>query len=513
MTAMIDAILSISSPDVLAIMLLSAVFGLFVGATPGLTATMATALLVPITFFMPPVAAIAAIVTCSAMAIFAGDIPAALLRIPGTPASAAYTDDTFELNRKGRLDLALGTNVTASAVGGIIGTLLLVYSAPLLAEFAMSFSSFEYFWLALLGLSCAALVSAASPAKGAISLALGLWISTIGLDSGSGLPRYTFGLLDLQGGASLIAVLIGAFAVAELLRKAIALDQRQPDIAPIRGSILKGQAGVLWRHRTGLLRGSLTGSFVGVLPGAGADVAAWMSYAISKRFSKTPELYGTGHVEGVVEASASNNASLSGAYVPALVFGIPGDSITAIVIGVLMIKGITPGPSVFTNSPDLVAAIYAVFFAANLLMVPLGIAAIYLGRIILRMQPGTLYPVILLFCVIGAFATNNAIFDIWIILVVGFVVWIMEANGYPAAPMVLGVVLGRLVEETFVNSMIKEDGSLIAFFERPLSATLGVVTLIVWSLPVLKFLWRRAASRAPRPDGATGISDHQDSNR
>jgi TctA family transporter len=228
-------------------------------------------------------------------------------------------------------------------------------------------------------------------------------------------------------------------------------------------------------------------------------MAAWVSYAMSKRFSKTPELYGKGHVEGIVEASASNNAALSGAYIPALVFGIPGDAVTAIVIGVLMMKGLTPGPLVFTTSPDLIGAVYIVFFLANIIMVPLGIAAIYLGRRILTVPPNILYPVILLFCIVGAFATNNAIFDLWIILIVGVCIWLMGENGYPAPPLILGLVLGRVVEETFVTSMVKSGGSLLAFFERPISACLGVVTILVWLsplyLPMLRKVSRRNRSR------------------
>ncbi len=501
MTDLLAAFAMVFAPDVLAVTVLAAVFGLFVGATPGLTATMATALLVPITFFMPPIAAIAAIVTCSAMAIFAGDIPAALLRIPGTPASAAYAEDTYQLARRGELGLALGTNVTASALGGLFGTAVLILAAPLLADWALAFSSYEYFWLALLGLSCATLVAAGSPAKGIVSLTLGLGLSTVGLDVVSGLPRFTFDSTDLLGGVSLIAVLIGAFAVAELMRKATNSTRLAAPIAtpktPFR-ELWRGQGRVLWQHRTGVLRGSALGTVVGALPGAGADIAAWVSYAIAKRFSRTPERFGKGHVEGIAEASAANNAALSGAYVPALVFGIPGDSITAIVIGVLIIKGITPGPQVFTSSGDLIWAVYLVFILANLLMVPLGFAAIRLGRRMLGMPSGLLYPVILLFCAVGAFATNNAIFDVWVILAIGILVWIMEANGYPAAPLVLGLVLGRILEEAFVNSMLKSGDDLTAFFDRPLAAALGVVTLLVWFWPIARWAWRRLpALRGP----------------
>lgn len=497
MTEFAGAFELVMAPQVLGAMLLAAIFGLFVGATPGLSATMATALLVPITFFMPPIVAIAAIVTCSAMAIFAGDIPGALLNIPGTPASAAYTNETFAMNRKGALDQALGANVTASAIGGVFGTVVLAIAAPQLANFALSFSSYEYFWLALLGLSCATLVSTGNPLKGIVSLCLGLLLSMIGLDVVTGTPRFTFGSIDLMGGVSLIAVLIGAFAVAELLRKATDLGTALPAATAVRGSILKGQARILATHRLGLLRGSTIGTLIGALPGAGADIAAWIAYAVSKRFSKTPEKFGTGHVEGVVEASAANNASLAGAYVPALVFGIPGDAITAIVVGVLMIKGITPGPTVFTKTPELVGAIYLVFLIANLMIVPLGIVAIRMSRHVLQVSPSVLYPVILLFCIVGAFATNNAIFDLWVILAIGVLVWLMNANDYPAAPMVLGLVLGRIVEENFVNSMIKSDGSLLPFVERPIAGVLAVLTVIAWLAPlaIRARVSMRAASR------------------
>ena len=228
MDVLIQAVTLAFSPQILGIMLLAAVFGLFVGAAPGLTATMATALLVPITFFMPPLAAIAAIISCSAMAIFAGDIPAALIRIPGTPASAAYVDDAYILCRQGRLDLALGTNVTASAIGGIFGTIVLVVAAPQLADWALNFSSYEYFWLALVGLSCATLVSTGSPLKGLVSLCLGLAFAIVGLDVVTGQPRFTFGSMELMGGLSLVSTLIGAFAVSELLRKATTFDERLP---------------------------------------------------------------------------------------------------------------------------------------------------------------------------------------------------------------------------------------------------------------------------------------------
>ena len=320
--------------QVIGVILLGAAFGLFVGATPGLSATMAVALLVPVTFFLSPVAAIGAIVACSAMSIFAGDIPGALLRIPGTPASAAYMRELDALTQKGRLDLSLGLSMCVSVMGGLVGTAVLVIAAPQLARVALRFSSYEYFWLALLGLSCATMVAGKDRLKGTLSLLLGLALTMVGLDVTTGLPRYTFGVIDLQAGVSLIAVMIGAFAVAEILRSAAAplTQPRKPAAAGF--SILKGQFGNLWRFKLPVLRGSLMGTVIGALPGAGADIAAWIAFAVSQRFSKVKANYGKGEPEAIAGSASANNAALSGSYVPALVFGIPGDSITAIVVGV-----------------------------------------------------------------------------------------------------------------------------------------------------------------------------------
>ncbi len=213
-----------------------------------------------------------------------------------------------------------------------------------------------------------------------------------------------------------------------------------------------------------LLRGSIIGTLIGILPGAGADIAAWVAYAISKKFSKEPEKFGTGHIEGIVDASSANNAALGGAWVPAMVFGIPGDSITAIVIGVLYMKGMNPGPTVFIHSPQLVYAVFLSFFLANMLMVPLGFAAIRLSRQILRVPKRVLMPVILMFCIVGSFAINNTAFGVVIMLVLGFIAYVMEENGFPIAPAILGIVLGPMLEQNFMTSMIKSDGNFLAFF-------------------------------------------------
>jgi len=480
-----QAFAMVFEPYTIMVMIGASLFGLFVGAVPGLTATMATALLVPVTFFMAPIPAIAAIVTATAMAIFSGDIPGCLLRIPGTPASAAYTDEAYALTKKGQAELALGAGLVFSAVGGLFGTAVLIVFAPALANFALNFSSFEYFWLVLLGLTCAVFITSDRPLKGLIMLFLGLLVACVGLGNPAGFARFTFGNTELLGGIGMIPMMIGMFAISEIIR--FAVDTSPPAVMVVEkvGNIFAGQWGLAKKYPAQILRGSALGTLVGALPGAGADIAAWMSYAMSKKFSKEPEKFGTGHIEGIVESGAANNSALAGAWIPALVFGIPGDSITAIVIGVLYMKNMNPGPTLFTTNPQNIYAVFLLFIIANIIMVPLGVLCIKAAKRILKVPRNILMPVILLFCAVGTFAINNTVFDIGVMLAAGVIAYVLEENDFPIAPAILGVVLGGMLEENFISSMIKSNGNLLGFVNRPIAAALAVLTLLVWLSPVL----------------------------
>ena len=491
LTAVGQAFSMVFEPYTLMVMVLASLYGLFVGSVPGLTATMATALLVPVTFFMAPIPAVAAIVTATAMAIFSGDIPGCLLRIPGTPASAAYTDEAFAMTRKGQAEMALGAGLVFSAVGGLFGTVVLIVAAPALAEFATKFSSFEYFWLVLLGLTCAVFITSDRPLKGLITLFLGLLVACVGLGNPAGFPRFTFGNTEMMGGIGMISMMIGMFAISEIIRYVVDTSPPAELVVEQVGNVLKGQWALAKKYPVQILRGSVLGTAVGALPGAGADIAAWMSYAMSKKFSKEPEKFGTGHVEGIVESGSANNSALAGAWIPALVFGIPGDSITAIVIGVLYMKNMNPGPSLFTTNPQNIYAVFLIFIMANIIMIPLGILCIKVARRILKVPRNILMPVILVFCMVGTFAINNTPFDIGVMLVAGLIAYLLEENKFPIAPAILGVVLGGMLEENFITSMIKSDGNLLAFFSRPIAATLAVVTILVWITPPLLALLRR----------------------
>ncbi|WP_425049236.1 tripartite tricarboxylate transporter permease [Psychromarinibacter sp. S121] len=483
---MIESLLSaaalVFTADTLLVILLASAFGLFVGAMPGLTATMAAAILVPITFYMDPVPAIAAIISCTAMAITAGDLPGTLLRIPGTPASAAYVEDSYGMTKNGKASLAIGVGITSATIGGLVGSLLILFAAPFLAKFALGFSSFEYFWLALLGLSCAALVSGGGVAKGLLSLLLGLFIAQVGLDPLMAQPRFTFGSGELAGGISFIPAMIGMFALAEILRngRAGATFKEQARV----GNPFKGVGGVLFKFRKNLFRGAGIGAVIGALPGVGGDLAAWVTYALAKRTSKTPEKFGKGHPEGLVEAGATNNAALSSAWIPAMVFGIPGDAVTAIAVGVLVMKGMDPGPQLLTLNPQNFYAVLLVFFLANLLLLPFGFAAAKASRYVFSVPRAYLNAAILLFCIVGSYAINNSMFGVWVMIVLGLVAYVLEAHGFAVAPIILGIVLGPLLETNFTTSMMIARGDLLAFFERPVAAVLGIATIGIWAMVI-----------------------------
>jgi TctA family transporter len=400
------------------------------------------------------------------------------------------------MTRKGQPELALGICVWFSAIGGIVGTLSLIVLAPPLAEMALNFSTFEYFWMALLGLMCATLVARSSPIKAIASMLLGLLISCIGIENPAGTPRFTFGMVDLYGGIEVIPALVGVFAVSELMR---AINTPEPPRLAYRrfGSILAGQIALTRKYPWPQVRGNIVGIIIGVLPGAGADMAAWVSYAMSKQFSKTPEKFGTGHPEGLIEAGSSNNASLASGWVPSLLFGIPGDTITAIAIGVLYMKGLNPGPTLFTEKASSMYAIYIIFIIANILMIPLGILMIRMASVILRAPRAGIMPVIVLLCAVGSFATGNNQFNVTLVALFGVLGYVMEKNGFPVAALVLGIVMGTMVEQSFVTSLIKSDGSILPFFSRPVSTILAVLTIgcLMWPVVFRLMALRRSAHR------------------
>lgn len=495
-----QAFAQVLDPTVLAVIAAAAVYGTVFGSIPGLSATMAVALIVPLTYFLSPLAALAAVVTLEACAISAGDIPSALVRIPGTPASAAYADDLYQLSQRGQYHRALGVCIVFSVIGGLFGVAVLFLFAQPFARVATWFTVAEYFWLYVLGLGCAVVVSRGSALKGAFALLLGLLFSTVGLSPVHTAARFTFGRPELYQGISFIPALVGLFGLSEVLRNVRALGGPAAVMAPLPRSaerMFRGALILFLKRPWTTLQASSIGTLIGILPGAGADIAAWVSYGVSKRTSRTPDEYGRGSIEGVADAGAANNSALAGAWVPALTLGIPGDSITAIVLGIMMMKNLQPGPEIFAKQAVLVHSLYLVFVLANLALLPAGFLAIRVSGALVRVPRYTLLPVIVLFCVLGAYAIGGSYFDVGLMVMMGVLGFALERRQVPVGPVVLGIILGSPLEERFIQAMTASQGSLSVFFARPSAAVLGLVAIGVWLLPVVAS-YRGSRSRSIR---------------
>ncbi len=489
---MLSLIMGLFSLKVLFPWILAMVFGIFVGSTPGLTATMAVALLIPITYYVDPRAAFAMILGASFTAIFAGDIPATFLRIPGTPASGAAVLDGFEMNKKGKGALALSIDLLASALGGLFGVLLLIFTAPLLAKFALKFTNFEYFWLGLFGLSMTAILSRGKIVNGFISALIGLAISTIGVDVTTGYPRFTFGNTNLIGGISFIPVMIGLFGLSEILKN---LTKKEELGAPtIKGSgrlPFLETIKTIWNYKLRFLISSIIGVFIGALPGAGADIAAWVAYGAAKNTSKNKNEFGTGHVEGVIAPTSANNAALGGTWIPAFVFGIPGDTITAIVLGAMLMYGLRPGPDIFSQSRNLMNSIFAIGIISQIFLIPLGYLGIKAAGQLLKLPRNIIWVGVVFYSIIGSYAINNNFFDIYMMLIAGLVGFFLEKLDVPLAPLILGLILGPMVENNLRVGLIKTHGNFLPFITRPISLTIIVIMfLILFGGNIISFILR-----------------------
>ncbi|MEW4567138.1 tripartite tricarboxylate transporter permease [Tautonia sp. JC769] len=485
-------------PTIWIVILASALYGVFVGAVPGLTATMAMALLVPITYWLPPLPALAAIVTMVACAIFAGDIPTILLRIPGTPASAAYADLGSGLAARGRADAALVTALISSIGGGLFGAVVLIFLGSQLAQVGTLFSPAEHFWLYVLGLTCAVVVSHGAPIKGALAVLLGLLVSTVGLSAVHAQSRFTFGNPQLYQGIGFIPAMIGLFGVSEVFKNLLTLlpgSETPTNRHAAAGGISPGHPlrevpGAIrrWVSRPVVsLRSGTIGAVIGMLPGAGADIASWVSLGIGRRTAaSSDEADDEVALDDLGAATTANSSALAGAWIPALVLGIPGDSVTAIVIGVLMMKDLTPGPEIFEKQATLVYGLYLIFILANLVLLPVGLAAIKAGGLVLQVPRRILMPVILLFCVLGSFAINGSTFDIGVMLVFGLLGFFLERRAIPLGPVVLGIILGGPLEERLIQVLTAADGSAIAFVDRWPALILVGLWILMLSLAFLR---------------------------
>jgi putative tricarboxylic transport membrane protein len=483
MSELAGALGVVFSPVPFLFLALGVFLGVIVGAIPGLTGAMLIALTLPLTFYMDPTHAIVLLIAMYVGAISGGLITATLLRMPGTPAAVMTTFDGYPMARSGRPGRALGLGISASLVGGLVSWLALFMLAKPLSIIATRFGPFEYFSLILMAMVLIASVSEGSIVKGLISGFFGMLVSMPGVDPAAGQPRLTFDWYMLNGGLKLLPVLIGVFAVSQIIKDILELNRRVERVEVSNKGILMSLRD--WKDQAvNLIRSSLIGTGVGILPGVGASIGSVIAYTTTKNMSKTPEKFGTGSEEGIVASEAANNATVGGALVPLIAMGIPGSVIDAILIGALMIHSIQPGPTLFITNPDIVWAMIAACLVANIVMFLMMMGAVRYISKLMYLPRAYVMPVVMVFCVIGAFALDNTMFDVWVMLIFGVIGFAMERARIPLGPFVIGFVLAPLGEAKLRSGLMMTAGGIEPLFTRPLSLLflLIAVALLVWSL-------------------------------
>lgn len=478
------------TPTAIGLVLASTLVGVIIGALPGLTATMGVALMTTLTLKLPSSQALLVLICTYVGAIYGGSRSAILLNIPGTPASAASCLDGYALARQGMAGKAMGIATSGSVMGTLIGMSFLALFTPVLGEFALKFGAYEFFWLAVFGVIVSATLTGGDALKGWITGFAGLFIATIGQDGIHAYERFHFGNRDLAGGISLVPALVGAFGFAEIL---VAMQERRP---PVKISALDSVIPKLrdvFRYWRTIIRSGVIGTFIGIVPGVGEDVAAWSSYAAAKRASKEKEKFGKGSVEGLMAAETGDNACVPGAIIPVLTLQVPGSAPAAVLMAAMLIHGVQPGPMIMVQSPQFVYDIVAMMMLATLGILLYGLTLTKFLVQVLRVPTTIIVPIILVLCTIGTFALASRLFDIWVMVAFGVLGFVLRRFGYPMAPLVLGIVLGDLLEKNLRRGLVLSDGDLAPFFTRPISGVLfGVIVLVIlFRLPALRRLFVR----------------------
>lgn len=483
-------------PYVMLMVLLGTVLGIFVGALPGISGSTTIALLLPMTITMGPIPAICFLGAIYCAANFGGSITAIMVNAPGDPSASATALEGYKMAEKGQAGLALGMSAVSSAIGGIFSIFVLIIAAPLLARAAYSFGPPEYFALALFGLSMCAAVGGDSAIKNLIAAALGLLIATVGMDLTTAVERYSFGFYELSDGIGFVPVLIGLFAVGEMLDQAVRRVGKAK-IIHLDAARIPGWAEFRKCNRA-IWIGSGIGTFIGALPALGATTAALIGYNETRRWSKHRHEFGKGSIEGVAGPEAANNAAVGGSMVPTLALGIPGSATTAIILAGLIVQGVRPGPHLFTEQPTLLYAVFASMLAANLFYLVMGLGMAKLFARISLIPPAILWPSVFILSVIGAYGPNQSMGDVLIMLVAGVVGFLFRRTGFSPAPLIMGLVLGGMVEETLKQSLLIFDDGLFGFLGRPIALGIFVVTLagLLWPVVTRLARLRRGAIRA-----------------
>ena len=489
LSALPDALSLLFTPEALLTLVLGTVLGIVLGALPGIGSTVAVAMVLPFTLGMSQAPAVLLLLAVYAGSVYGGSISAILINTPGTPQSAATCLDGHPMARRGEAGLALGWATVASVVGGLVSAVLLILMAPQLAAFALNFGPIETFGLICLGMTCIVAVSSGSMVKGLLAGMIGVLLSTVGGDPITGQPRFTFGDWRLIAGFDLLAVVIGVFALSEVLIRASERLNTQTEMVAFRGIVLPRWSA--WKGRVkGLAKSVAIGCGIGILPGTGAATAAFVSYAEARRSSSHKDAFGTGEPDGIIASEGANNAVTGGALVPTLALGIPGDAITAVMLATLTLHGVAPGVRLMTDNPTLIAAIFVGFLLINLLLLPLGAGVSRVAAPLLRMREGFLLAGIALLCFVGVYFARGNPFDLWVMTLAGIGGFLLRRQGYPMAPLVIGMVLGPALEMSLRQGLIITNGNFGVFFTgHPIAAGLIGVAVAALCWPLLRRLW------------------------
>ncbi len=445
--------------------------GIIVGAIPGLSGSTGIILMLPFLIYIDPAAALIMMSGLFCGSMFGGSIASILISTPGTPSAAATVLDGYPLTKKGQAGKAMGTALVASTAGGIFSTLCLIFLAPQLAKVALKFGPSEYFALMIFGLTIMASVSSSSLTKGLLSGFMGLLLSMVGLNPTLGTERFTFGVTRFLTGFSMMPVLIGLFAISEVLAQLELYSEGK--IVQLSKKHKIGAIMPTWKEMKSLwkviLGSSILGTIIGIIPATGGAIASFMAYNEAKRFSKDPDSFGKGNLAGVAAPETANNATTGGAMIPLLTMGIPGDVVTSVMLGALMIIGVQPGPLLFSQSPHIVNALFVGFMLAQFLMLGMGYLSIRASNLILNVPPGILYPSILSLCLLGAFSLGNSVYDVMLALVFGVIGYFMKKYGFSAPSVILGLILGPIAEQELGKALIISHGDWTVLVRSPLS--------------------------------------------
>jgi putative tricarboxylic transport membrane protein len=469
---------AVFTPSIILMICVGTTAGIVIGALPGLTATMGVALLVPLTFGRPALESISMLIGIYCGAMYGGSISAILIRTPGTPAGAATVLDGYPMAKRGEAGRAMSMALFASFFGGVVGALIMTFASPYISSIALEFGPVEYFGLAIFGLSVIVSISGRSLIKGAISAFLGLLIASIGFDPISGFPRFTMGMMEMMEGPPFIPTLIGLFAVSEVFNEV----QKTGKIQQAKANLdryLPTWTDIKASFKT-LVRSSLIGTGIGAIPGAGGDIAAFVAYGEAKRASKHPEKFGTGEINGVAASESANNACSGGAMIPLLSLGVPGDAVTAVLLGAFVIQGLQPGPMLYKEHMDVVYQIFASMMLAQFAMQFIGMAGIRLFAKVILVDRAILTPAIFVLSMVGAFAMRSNLFDVYTTLAFGIIGYLLARYDYPLSPILLALILGPMAESNLRRALVISSGDPAILFSRPIA--IGLMLLAVTSL-------------------------------